>query len=111
MGLPDAAERPVSLPRFHIPGAAPGARVSFPEHTAHHARGARRLRAGAAVRVFDGAGKEYEAQLESVTRQGVSAPLPGAVPARPEPPRRVVLALSPLKGDRMEIVIQKATEL
>ena len=37
--------------------------------------------------------------------------LAGPVAARSESPLRLVLALSPLKGDRMELVIQKATEL
>jgi 16S rRNA (uracil1498-N3)-methyltransferase len=101
----------VTAPRFHIPGAGPGARVTLPEHSAHHAREVLRLRAGAAVRVFDGEGNEFEAQLDSVTRQGVTAHLSGAVAVRPESPLRLVLALSPLKGDRMELVIQKATEL
>jgi len=97
--------------RFHVPEAGPGARLSLPEHAAHHAREVLRLRAGAVVRIFDGAGAEFEATLESVTRRGVEARLGHAVAARPESPLRVVLALSPLKGDRMELVIQKATEL
>ena len=101
----------MTLPRFHVPEAGPGARVSLPEHAAHHAREVLRLRAGATVRIFDGAGAEFEAELDSVTRQGVDARIRHAVPARPESPLRVVLALSPLKGDRMELVIQKATEL
>ena len=38
---------------------------------------------------------------------------PRRAPSRPRPesPLRIVLALSPLKGDRMELAIQKATEL
>jgi len=99
------------LPRFHVPAAGPGARVALPEHAAHHAREVLRLRAGAAVRIFDGAGTEFEAELDSVTRRGVDARIGHAVAARPESPLRLVLALSPLKGDRMELVIQKATEL
>jgi 16S rRNA (uracil1498-N3)-methyltransferase len=101
----------VSAPRFHVPEAAPGARLTLPEHTAHHAREVLRLRAGAAVRIFDGAGNEFEATLETVTRQAVSARLAGPVPSRPEPRLVVVLAMAPLKGDHMETVIQKATEL
>jgi 16S rRNA (uracil1498-N3)-methyltransferase len=101
----------MNVPRFHIEGVGPGARVALPEHSAHHAREVLRLRAGAPVRVFDGAGAEFEGVLESVTRQGVHARLAGPVAARPESPLRLVLALSPLKGDRMELVIQKATEL
>jgi 16S rRNA (uracil1498-N3)-methyltransferase len=101
----------VSLPRFHVPGAAPGARVALPEHTAHHAREVLRLRSGAAVRVFDGDGAEYEATLDEVSRRTVCARLGGSVPARPESPLQLVLAVAPLKGDRMELVVQKATEL
>jgi 16S rRNA (uracil1498-N3)-methyltransferase len=101
----------VSAHRFHVAEAAPGARVHLPEHSAHHARDVLRLRTGAAVRVFDGAGAEFEAVLESVSRQGVSAHVLGAAEARPESPLHVVLAVSPLRGDRMELVVQKATEL
>ncbi len=101
----------MSLPRFHVPEAAPGARLALPEHTAHHAREVLRLRAGAAVRIFDGAGNEFDATLDTVTRDGVSARLGGLVAPRAEPALHLVLAVAPLKGDHMEIVIQKATEL
>ncbi len=101
----------MNIPRFHVPSSAPGARVALPDHTAHHAREVLRLRAGAAVRVFDGAGAEFEAVLDEVSRRTVSARLGPSVAPRPESPLRVVLAVSPLKGDRMEIVVQKATEL
>jgi 16S rRNA (uracil1498-N3)-methyltransferase len=102
----------LSIPRFHVAGAGPGSRITLPEHAAHHAREVLRLRAGSPVRVFDGEGSEFEATLDSVTRQGVLARLGGPTSPRcPESPLRVVLALPPLKGDRMETVIQKATEL
>jgi 16S rRNA (uracil1498-N3)-methyltransferase len=101
----------MSLNRFHVPAAAPGARVHFPEHAAHHAREVLRLRSGDAVRVFDGVGHEWAAVLDAVTRREVTAHLGEAVVPRAESPLRLVLALSPLKGDRMELVVQKATEL
>jgi 16S rRNA (uracil1498-N3)-methyltransferase len=101
----------VSLPRFHVPAAAPGARVDLPEHTAHHAREVLRLRAGAAVHVFDGSGAEYEAVIHEVSRRTVSARVGQRAAARPESPLPIVLAVSPLKGDRMDLVVQKATEL
>lgn len=101
----------MSLPRFHVPDAAPGARLELPEHAAHHAREVLRLRAGAAVRVFDGAGAEFEAVLDEVSRRSVGARVLNKAPARAESPLRLVLALAPLKGDGMELAIQKATEL
>jgi 16S rRNA (uracil1498-N3)-methyltransferase len=101
----------MSLPRFHVPEAAPGARVELPDESAHHAREVLRLRAGAAVRIFDGSGNEYDAVLDRVSRDGISVRLGHRVETRPESPLRLILALSPLKGDLMEVVIQKATEL
>jgi 16S rRNA (uracil1498-N3)-methyltransferase len=101
----------MSLPRFHVPDAAPGARVALPEHSAHHAREVLRLRPGGSVRLFDGLGHEYDAVLESVTRREVTAHIVHPAAARAESPLRLVLAVSALKGDRMELVIQKATEL
>jgi 16S rRNA (uracil1498-N3)-methyltransferase len=101
----------VSVARFHVPDAAPGAHVALPEHSAHHAREVLRLRAGTTVHVFDGEGGEFEAVLDEVSRRTVSARLRHRVVPRPESPLRLVLAVSPLKGDRMELVVQKATEL
>lgn len=101
----------MSVPRFHVKAAAPGARVELPEHSAHHAREVLRLRAGAAVRVFDGAGSEFEGMLHEVSRRTVSVHLGHALPACAESRLCLVLAVSPLKGDRMEVVVQKATEL
>lgn len=111
MGRPRGARPQMSTHRFHVPEAAPGARVVLPEHSAHHARDVLRLREGAAVRLFDGAGAEFEAVLDSVSRKGVSARITGRAEPRAESPLRVVLAVSPLRGDRMELVVQKATEL
>jgi 16S rRNA (uracil1498-N3)-methyltransferase len=101
----------VSLPRFHVPRLHAGAAFELPDPVAHHALHVLRLEAGDHVRLFDGAGAEFEARLESVTRGAVTARLLDAVPSRPESPLRVTLALSPLKGDLMDLVIQKATEL
>jgi 16S rRNA (uracil1498-N3)-methyltransferase len=101
----------LSLPRFHLPDVAPGGRVSLPEWSAHHAREVLRLRAGDLIHVFDGRGTEFEATLDRVTRHEVHAHVGPAVSPRPESPLRITLALSPLKGDRMELVVQKATEL
>jgi len=101
----------MSRARFYVPDAAPGARVELPEHSAHHAREVLRLRAGAPVRVFDGAGAEFEAVLDAVTRRTVSARLGHALEPRPESALRLVLAVSALKGDRMDLVVQKSTEL
>jgi 16S rRNA (uracil1498-N3)-methyltransferase len=99
------------IPRFHVPEAAPGARLSLPDHSAHHAREVLRLRSGAEVRVFDGLGNEFEATLDQVSRAGVTLRLSGPIAPRLESPLHLVLAVPPLKGDRMETALEKATEL
>jgi len=101
----------MSVPRFHLPEAAPGVRLELPAHQAHHAREVLRLRPGTPVRVFDGSGNEYEGQIEELQRRHATLRLGRPVDPRPESPLRIVLAFSALKGDRMEWVIQKATEL
>ena len=101
----------MSVARLHAPEAALGGRVVLADHTAHHVREVLRLRAADAVRVFDGAGREYEATLELVTRREVVARIGAECEARPESPLSVTLAVAALKGDRMELVIQKAAEL
>jgi 16S rRNA (uracil1498-N3)-methyltransferase len=85
--------------------------VVLPEHAGHHAREVLRLRPGAPVRVFDGAGAEFEAVLDEVSRRTVSARLGRPAEPRAESSLRLVLAAAVLKGDRMEAVVQKATEL
>jgi len=99
------------VPRFCVRDAAPGARLDLPDHSAHHARDVLRLRPGAAVRVFDGRGSEWEARVEAVTRKKLRLHVGGPVTPLPEPQLPIRLALAPLKGDRMEWVVQKATEL
>ena len=101
-----------SSPRFHVPGAAPGGAPRLPEHAAHHAREVLRLRAGRPCAFSTATGAEFEAALDEVSRRTVSARLGAARRApRPSRPCALVLAVSPLKGDRMELVVQKATEL
>ena len=80
----------MSLPRFHLPEAAPGARLELPDHAAHHAREVLRLRPGAQVRVFDGRGTEFEAVIEALHRRQALLHLGHAVQTRPEAPLRIV---------------------
>jgi 16S rRNA (uracil1498-N3)-methyltransferase len=101
----------VSLPRLYCPGAACDARVALPPDAAHHARVVLRLRPGAPVRLFDGAGHEYAATLETLTPREARARVTAEVAPRPESPLPVTLALAALKGDRMEWALQKAVEL
>jgi 16S rRNA (uracil1498-N3)-methyltransferase len=98
--------------RFHTGEAAPGVRLTLPAAAARHAKDVLRLRPGALVQLFDGAGAEFAGRIERMTKDRVEIHVVEQVsPSRPESPLRLVLALPPLKGDLVELALQKATEL
>ncbi len=77
---------------------------------AHHLKNVLRLKAGTRVIFFDGGGGEYEAELLSLKNAEVQA----RILARREEPRdrcRVVMGQGLLTGQKMDLVVQKATEL
>lgn len=99
------------VPRFLAPDAAPGAEIALPPHSAHHARDVLRLRPGAPIRVFDGEGREWQAEVRGISRRELRVRVGAPLSPAPESPLHTCLAVAVLKGDRMEWVVQKATEL
>jgi len=100
----------VSVPRLYVPDLDPSsARVVLPEGEAHHVARVLRLRAGDAVRAFDGRGREWAARLvASERRSATTVELVAEVAPIPEPSLRVTLAAGILKGDSMDAVVRDA---
>ena len=70
-----------------------------------------RLQRGAAVTVFNGDGNDYEGTLE-VIGKGIAAVLVAqASPIANESPLELTLAQSIARGEKMDLILQKATEL
>jgi 16S rRNA (uracil1498-N3)-methyltransferase len=79
---------------------------------ARHLREVLRLKVGDEVYVFDGAGKEFHCRIEETRRDSAQLKVVADVaPARPEPPLALTLAVALLKGEKFDLVVQKATEL
>ena len=79
---------------------------------ARHLREVLRLKLGAEVSVFDGEGKEFRARVTEARRESAELELVEEIePARPESPLRITLAVALLKGEKFDLVVQKATEL
>ena len=100
------------MPTFFVPSEAvvlPTIRITG--HLLHHLRESLRLSPGEALTVTDDRGIRYRTEVVEVTaRQLVSRILDTATaPAQTGP--SLVLAQALLKGEKMDWVIQKATEL
>ena len=99
------------LPRLFVdrPLAA-GAVLTLPPGPARHVQ-VLRLQPGAPLVVFDGSGGEWRATLASIGRREVSVELGAHAAAERELPFGVTLALGMPANERMDFVIEKATEL
>lgn len=70
-----------------------------------------RLGAGDDIRVFDGRGREHRAVLTSATHRKVIARVDEEVDSAAESPLVITLLQGISRGERMDFVIQKSTEL
>lgn len=86
--------------------------VNLSGDEARHLRSVLRLGPGDRVYVFNGIGNEFECEVAEFGKDTVRLIVLSEVePARPESPLRLVLAIALLKGDKFDLVVQKATEL
>ncbi|HWS99336.1 MAG TPA: 16S rRNA (uracil(1498)-N(3))-methyltransferase [Pyrinomonadaceae bacterium] len=101
--------------RFYAPPEAfapDGARLVLAAEEARHLRDVLRLGRGDEVFVFDGEGREFRCRVEEGGRDGAVLGVEGSVePASPESPLELTLAVALLKGEKLDLVVQKATEL
>ncbi len=104
--------RAMSAPRFYCPPPLPaGANCELPPDAAHHASRVLRLRVGDAVQIFDGLGNALDATLHAISGKRVLlGNLQTCMPTQAEG-LRIVLAQAMCSSEKMDWVIQKATEL
>src|SRR6185369_14642517 len=86
--------------------------VTLTADEARHLREVLRLKPGDEVSVFDGEGKEFRARVDQARREFAELELQDEIEAaRPESPLQITLAVALLKGEKFDLVVQKATEL
>ena len=76
-----------------------------------HAKNVLRLREGDELILLDGSGKEYDAIVNSVGKKEMICGIVGERIGDKESKTPVKLLIGALKGDKTELVVQKATEL
>ncbi len=98
-------------PRLYCEGVlSPGATVLLSERAARHLA-ALRLKVGDQVVLFNGDGCESSALLAAIGKRGASATVKRRDATDRESPLTIRLAQGVCASDRMDLVLQKATEL
>jgi 16S rRNA (uracil1498-N3)-methyltransferase len=103
------------MPRFYVdPGAIQGDFVFLDEKESHHARSVLRLKEGEGVQILDGKGRSFDGIIRDFENGRLKVELrqTGKKPAKallqgPE----VTLGVSVVKPERMDFLVQKASEL
>lgn len=89
----------------------PGSELELPEAASEHLLRVLRLPVGSPVTLFNGLGGEYRATLVSATRHAAHARIEAYVAIERESPLRITLLQAMARGEKMDWVLQKATEL
>jgi len=97
------------MPRFFVAELSP--LVVIAGEDARHISKSLRMAAGDIITLCDGCGNEADGVIESLSSDAVSVRLGESAPTAAEPETKVSLYLAMPKGDKAELVIQKAVEL
>src|ERR1700689_1009868 len=102
----------VRLTRVFIDGELQsGSVVDLPRETGAHLAKVLRARSGDEVVLFNGDGREFTGVIEKVQGSRVSASIGAARSVDRESPFQLTLVQCVPRGDRMDFIVQKATEL
>jgi len=98
--------------RIYCPEALQaGMTITLTEGAAAHVGKALRLRDGDPLVLFDGSGLEYAARIESIDRRAITVAVDEATDPGTESPLDITLLQGLCRGQRMDMLIQKSTEL
>jgi 16S rRNA (uracil1498-N3)-methyltransferase len=101
--------------RFYAPPIAfshDGQSATLSADETRHLRVVLRLRVGDEAYVFDGEGREFRGSVSNGDRSSaILRIIEQAQPLSPESPLNLTLAVALLKGEKFDVVVQKATEL
>lgn len=100
------------VPRVYVATPLPAeGEISLPPETAHYLGTVLRMTPGRELRLFDGSGAEFAAELSAVGKKSASAHIQARHPCATESPLHTHLILGISRGERMEYALQKAVEL
>jgi len=89
----------------------PGATLTLDERASNYLARVLRCQSGMAITLFNGDSKEYAASVTAVDKRNVAVVINDASIVDRESPLKIHLGIAISKGDRMDLVMQKAVEL
>lgn len=102
----------MSAPRFYCPVTLPSSGLfELPPDAAHHAQRVLRLRVNDPVQIFDGEGHACDARISSISGKHVDLDIINTCPPQTQPALQIVLAQAMTSSEKMDWIVQKATEL
>jgi 16S rRNA (uracil1498-N3)-methyltransferase len=100
------------LTRLHVESPlAVGARIALPEAVAGHLLRVLRAQVGDACVLFNGDGRDYDARIVATGKRDAEVEILAARANGNESPLRIVLMQALARGEKMDWILQKATEL
>lgn len=100
------------ITRCHVDLPLPlGGTVVLPESAATHLVRVLRLRQGDDCVLFNGDGNDRNARISTVGKREVAVEILSCDPVENESPLRVILIQGIARGEKMDLILQKATEL
>lgn len=98
--------------RVHVESAlAVGARIALPEGAAAHLLRVLRLGVGDGCVLFNGDGHDYDARIVATGKRSGEVEVTAVHAVDSESPLRIVLVQGVARGEKMDWIVQKATEL
>jgi 16S rRNA (uracil1498-N3)-methyltransferase len=100
------------MSRFYVsPDSVKGDKIYVSKEESHHIIDVMRLGEGDSVTVFDGTGREYNGKIESIKNKSVVIDINKVNAPAPKSAVEISLAQAIPKKDKMDYIVQKATEL
>jgi 16S rRNA (uracil1498-N3)-methyltransferase len=90
---------------------APGTEMALPEAIGNHLVRVLRLKSGDVFNLFNGGGSDYPAEITGFDKKGAKARILSCHAVGNESPLRIHLYQSIARGEKMDWILQKATEL
>jgi len=98
--------------RFFVPASRiSGGRISFSNEQRKQLRNVLRLRSGDVVTALDGSGREFVTKIEALDGKLAIGKIMETRTPSTEPNTRLTLVISLPKGERLDLILQKCTEI